>query len=131
MSHLNAVVLVVEDDPIIRMCAVDIIAEAGLDTIEAACADDAIKILEARPDVRLVFTDIEMPGTMDGIKLSHYIRERWPPIKLIVASGKAIVEESHLPTGARFFSKPYSDRTIVDEIRKMLSDAAPGAYTSN
>ena len=123
MPNLNAVVLVVEDDPIIRMCAVDLISEAGFETIEASGADEAIGILERRSDVRLVFTDVDMPGTMDGVKLTHYIRDRWPPVKLIVASGKAMLDESHLPTGARFFPKPYGDGIIVEAIRKLLDEA--------
>ena len=68
-------------------------------------------------------TDVSMPGTMDGIRLAHYIRRRWPPVKLIVASGKAVVDESHLPAGARFFPKPYSDSTIVGAMMRMLADA--------
>jgi hypothetical protein len=64
-----------------------------------------------------------MPGTMDGIKLAHYIRDRWPPVKLIVASGKTIVDATHLPTGARFFPKPYCDNAIVDAMIGMLADA--------
>jgi two-component system, response regulator PdtaR len=96
---------------------------AGFEPLEAENADEAIRILEARSDIHLVFTDVGMPGTMDGIKLAHYIRERWPLVKLIVASGKAILDEGHLPAGARFFPKPYSDSTIVGAMMGMLSDA--------
>jgi CheY-like chemotaxis protein len=71
----------------------------------------------------LVFTDVQMPGTMDGVKLSHYIRQRWPPIKLIVASGQTILDESHLPAGARFFAKPYDSRDIVHTIVGLLPQA--------
>jgi CheY-like chemotaxis protein len=117
------VILVVEDDPIIRMGALRLVADAGYEALEAENADKAILILEARPDIHLVFTDVGMPGTMDGIKLAHYIRQRWPLVKLIVASGKAILDESHLPAGARFFPKPYSDSTIVGAMMGMLSDA--------
>ena len=124
MSNRKAVVLVVEDNPLIRMCAVDLVLAAGFEALEAVDADEAIRILEARPDIQLVFTDVSMPGSMDGIKLAHYIRDRWPPVKLIVASGKAIIEESHLPAGARFFSKPYDDGAIVDEMKRLL----PGPF---
>jgi two-component system, response regulator PdtaR len=117
------VILVVEDDPIIRMGALQFVAAAGFEAIEASDADEAIRILEARSDIHLVFTDVGMPGTMDGIRLAHYIRRRWPPVKLIVASGKAVVDESHLPAGARFFPKPYSDSTIVGAMMSMLSVA--------
>jgi two-component system, response regulator PdtaR len=121
MSNRKATVLVIEDDPIIRMGALQFVIDAGFEALEANSADEAIRILEARSDIHLVFTDVEMPGTMDGIKLAHYIRERWPPVRLIVASGKMLLEESGLPTGARFFPKPYSDRSIVAAITEMLS----------
>jgi two-component system, response regulator PdtaR len=117
------VILVVEDDPIIRMGALQFVTDAGFEAIEASNADEAIRVLEARSDIHLVFTDVGMPGTMDGIKLAHYIRRRWPPVKLIVASGKVKVDESHLPAGARFFPKPYSQSTIVRAMMGMLSDA--------
>jgi two-component system, response regulator PdtaR len=117
------VILVVEDDPVIRMGALQLVVDAGFEALEADNADEAIRILEARSDIHLVFTDVGMPGTMDGIKLAHYIRHRWPLVKLIVASGKAILDESHLPEGARFFPKPYSDSTIVGALMGMLSSA--------
>lgn len=122
MNNGKPVVLVVEDDMLIRLGAVDIVLSAGYEALEARDADEAIRLLEARPDIDLVFTDVQMPGTMDGIKLSHYIRERWPPVKLLVASGNAILEESLLPAGSRFFSKPYDDRAIADAMRRLLAD---------
>ncbi len=120
MSLIDAVVLVVEDNPLILMSALDLVTTAGFEGVGAASADEAIGILEARADIRLVFTDVEMPGTIDGVKLAHYIRERWPPIHLIVASGRAVLEESQLPAGSRFFSKPYDDNSIVAAMTKML-----------
>jgi two-component system, response regulator PdtaR len=101
---------------------VDLIVAAGFEALEASSADEAIRILEARSDIHLVFTDVSMPGSMDGIKLSHCIRDRWPPVKFIVASGKTIVDESHLPAGARFFSKPYDGGAIVETMIRMLPD---------
>ena len=86
MNNGKSVVLVVEDNPIIRMAAIDLMLFSGYEALEACDADEAIRILESRADIDLVFTDVQMPGTMDGIKLSHYIRDRWPPVKLIVAS---------------------------------------------
>ncbi|MBB4444038.1 MULTISPECIES: response regulator [Rhizobium] len=121
MKHGKAVVLVVEDSTIIRMSAVDLVLSAGYEALEACDADEAIRILESRNDIDLVFTDVQMPGTMDGIKLSHYIRDRWPPVRLIVASGEAILEESNLPTGSRFFSKPYDNHAITDAMAHLLS----------
>ncbi|MDH6268583.1 CheY-like chemotaxis protein [Rhizobium sp. SG_E_25_P2] len=121
MKNGKPVVLVVEDSPMIRMGAVDLVLSAGYEALEAGDTDEAIRILESRNDIDLVFTDVQMPGTMDGVKLSHYIRNRWPPIKLIVASGAAILEESSLPFGSRFFMKPYDDHTIIDAMALLLS----------
>jgi CheY-like chemotaxis protein len=121
MNNGKAVVLVVEDSTIIRMGAIDLVQSAGYEALEARDADEAIAILESRDDIDLVFTDVQMPGTMDGIKLSHYIRNRWPPVKLIIASGATIVEESSLPIGSRLFSKPYDDHTIIDEMARLLA----------
>ncbi|HXB76911.1 MAG TPA: response regulator [Bradyrhizobium sp.] len=104
-------VLVVEDSHI-SACVLWTLSPAGFEALEASSADEAIQVLEGRSDIHLVSTDVSMPGSMDGIKLSHYIRKRWPPVKLIVVSGKNIVDEGHLPVGARFFSKPYNDSTM-------------------
>jgi len=101
------VVLLVENAAIIRMTAFDIITDAGFEVIEASNADEAICILESRDDIRVVFTDIGMPGSMDGLKLSHAVRNRWPPVKLIVTSGFATVSERDLPVGGCFIRKPY------------------------
>lgn len=108
----------------IRMAAVDLLVSAGYAVLESQDADEAIRILEARSDIDLVFTDVQMPGTMDGIRLSHYIRDRWPPIRLLVASGAAVIEQSHLPAGASFFAKPYDDQTIVSAIARLLAEDA-------
>lgn len=123
MSHCETVVLVVEDNWLIRRGAVDIVSAAGFEALEAGDADEAIRILESRQDIHIVFTDVGMPGGMDGMKLSHYIRHRWPPVKLIVTSGKFTVDESHLPARARFFHKPYDESAIVEAMTGMLSNA--------
>ncbi|SON56384.1 Blue-light-activated protein [Hartmannibacter diazotrophicus] len=120
MNNGKKVVLVVEDNAMIRMGAVDLVISAGYEALEAGDADEAIRIMESRADIDLVFTDVQMPGTMDGIKLSHYIRDRWPPVKLLIASGNAILDESSLPTGSRFFAKPYNDHVIVDAMAHLL-----------
>ena len=116
-------VLVVKDQVFIRMAALDIVDQAGFDAVEADGADRAIAILETRQHIHLVFTDVDMPGSMDGNKLAHYIRERWPSIMLIVVSGKTIIAGSDLPAGAKFFSKPYSDDAIAEAMVKMLAPA--------
>ena len=126
MNQGKHVVLVVEDSPIIRMGAVELVLSAGYEALQARDADEAIRILESRSEIDLVFTDVQMPGTMDGIRLSHYIRERWPPVKLILASGNAILEESSLPTGAGFFPKPYLDNAIVEAMARLLAEPGEG-----
>ena len=82
------VVLVVEDECLIRLQAITMVEEAGYQVMEAANADDAIALLEARKDIRIVFTDIEMPGSMDGMKLARAIRDRWPPVELLITSSR-------------------------------------------
>jgi CheY-like chemotaxis protein len=117
-SSKRPAVLIVEDESLVRLGAVQSIEEAGFEVIEAANADEAIRILENRSDIRLVFTDIHMPGSMDGLKLAHAVRNRWPPIKIIVTSGRSQVSEQELPEGGRFFAKPYEATQITDTIRE-------------
>jgi len=112
-------VLVVEDEPIIRMNAVAMIEDAGFDVIEASNADDAILLLESRHDIRVVFSDIEMPGSMDGLKLMHAVRERWPPVVLILASGRVTPKVEDMPTQTVFISKPYIEDAVLAAIRKV------------
>lgn len=114
-------VLVVEDEFFSRFHAVNLVEAAGYRAIEAANADEAIAILEARKDIRIVFTDIDMPGSMDGLKLAHAVRHRWPPIELILTSGHFDVPESDIPKGGVFFSKPYRDDEIVSALQKFAS----------
>jgi CheY-like chemotaxis protein len=111
-------VLIVEDEPLVRIGAVNIIEDAGFEVIEAASADEAIGILECRSDVRVVFTDIHMPGSMDGLKLAHAVRNRWPPIRIIVTSGRELIVEQDLPEGGRFVAKPYNPIEILDALRE-------------
>jgi two-component system, response regulator PdtaR len=121
MARCEGVVLVVEDHPLVRRGLVEVIVQAGFETLEASSALEAIRILEARPDIHLVFTDAEMPGTMDGVKLAHYIRNRWPPVELIVVSGKVVIDPPELPPGTRFFPKPYRETSIVEAMIGMLA----------
>ena len=90
-------VLIVEDEPLIRMGAVTLIEDAGFEVYEAGSADAAIALLERHGEISLIFTDVNMPGSMDGLKLAHYVRGRWPPIKIIVTSGHVKVTEETLP----------------------------------
>src|SRR5580704_11465544 len=117
-SSKTPAVLIVEDEPLVRLGAVRAIEDAGFRVIEAANADEAIRILENRSDIRVVFTDIHMPGSIDGLKLAHAVRNRWPPIKIIVTSGRSQVSERDLPEGGRFFAKPYEPTKITNMIRE-------------
>ena len=101
-------VLVVEDEALIRMSSVDVIRDLGFEVLEAVDADHAVSLLESVPGITIVFTDIQMPGSMDGLLLAAIVRDRWPPIALLVASGKLRPGSSDMPSGARFISKPYS-----------------------
>ena len=114
------VVLVVEDDPLLRMIAVEVVEEAGFMAIEAWDADEAVILLESRTDIILLFTDIDMPGSMDGLKLAHAVRDRWPPIKILVVSGKQRLQSSDLPSNSCFVGKPYQVSALVEELRSML-----------
>jgi two-component system, response regulator PdtaR len=114
------VVLVVEDDPLLRMLAVEVVEEAGYTAIEARDADEAVVLLESRADIALLFTDIDMPGSMDGLKLAHAVRNRWPPIKILVVSGKQQLQTCDLPSNSRFFGKPYRTAALVEELRSMV-----------
>jgi CheY-like chemotaxis protein len=115
------VILVVEDEFLLRINATDMLSDAGFDPIEAANADEAIEILDARSDIRLIFTDIQMPGTMDGQKLASMVRDRWPPIAIILTSGRVGVANSELPQMARFLSKPYTERQLTGAISELLN----------
>jgi CheY-like chemotaxis protein len=106
------VVLVVEDDLLLRMDAVDIVRSAGFDAVEASHADEAIEILEARPNIHVVFTDIQIPGSMDGLKLARFVKDRWPPIRIVTTSGRVRISEADLPEGGRFIPKPTRLRSL-------------------
>lgn len=114
-------VLVVEDEPLLRLDIIDILLDAGFMVYEASNALEAIKVLAQREDIGLVFTDVDMPGGMDGIELAAYVRDRWPPLKLIVTSGYRKVAVGEIPNDSRFFSKPYDGQKIVHTMREMLA----------
>jgi two-component system, response regulator PdtaR len=116
------VVLIVEDEFLVRMDTRAALETAGFDVIEAGDADEAIAILSARNDIRLIFTDVHMPGSMDGLKLAHFVRNRWPPVKVVATSGHARITDSDLPEGVRFVPKPYSAAEITATLRELIQD---------
>src|ERR1700733_4977405 len=117
-------ILIVEDEMILRMRAVDIVEDAGFNPVEAINADQAISILESRSDISLLFTDIQMPGSMDGLKLAHTVHNRWPDIKIILVSGQVKPSEAERPADSRFFGKPLGMQQMITELQAMVGDGA-------
>jgi CheY-like chemotaxis protein len=114
------VVLVVENEAIIRMNVVQVAEDAGYKVLEAANADEAIEILEGRDDICAVFTDIIMPGFMDGLKLVRAIKGRWPPIRIIVSSGTNVSHHPDFPIHDRFIRKPYENRQVMAALQDVI-----------
>ena len=113
-------VLVVEDEMVLRMRAVDIVEDAGFTAVEAVDADEALAILESRSDITMLFTDIQMPGSLDGLKLAHAVHERWPSIKIILVSGQVRPAVTDTPTDSLFFGKPLDVKQMVAELQAMV-----------
>jgi len=118
--RLPAVVLVVEDEMLLRMRAVDMVEDAGYVPVEAVDADEALTILQSRSDIALLFSDIQMPGSMSGLQLALAVHERWPRIKIILVSGQLKLSQSEIPENSRFFGKPLDSVEMIAEIREML-----------
>ena len=116
-SHGKRLVLVVEDEALQRHMATSIVEDAGFEVVAAADVGEAIQILGTRPDVQIVFTDLDMPTSLEGMELATTVRERWPSIGLIVTSGWNEGRDLTLPPGSKFFPKPYSEAEIVQALR--------------
>jgi len=112
-------VLVVESETLIRMSAIHMMEDAGFAAVDACNADEAITILERRSDIRAVFTDIHMSGSMNGLGLAHEVRARWPAIHLIVASGRDASNEE-MPANGRFIRKPYAAEQVTAVLRELF-----------
>jgi two-component system, response regulator PdtaR len=102
-------VLVVEDEFLLMMSITEDLIAEGYDVLTASNAGRAIKILESRNDIETIFTDIEMPGSMDGLKLAKAVRNRWPPVNIVITSGKKRPCQSEMPKNSRFVAKPYEN----------------------
>ena len=102
------------------MRAVDMVQDAGYTSIEAVDADQALAMLESRSDIALLFTDIQMPGSMDGLELAHAVHKRWPPIKIILVSGQLRLSTVEIPLHSRFFGKPLISGEMIAEMRDMI-----------
>jgi CheY-like chemotaxis protein len=117
---IPAVVLIVEDEMVLRMRAVDMVEDAGYTPLEAMDAAEAVAILESRSDVALMCTDIQMPGEMDGVGLAHAVHARWPTIRIIVVSGQLDLPHLDLPPRSRFLGKPLNAGEVIAEMREMI-----------
>ena len=106
-------VLVVDDEPLLRLFNVDMLSDAGFEVLEAPDADEALRILELTSGIKVVFTDVEMPGAMDGFGLAERIELRWPRIGVVVTSGRRFPHASFSAPARRFVAKPYSVSQVV------------------
>ena len=117
-NAIKPTVLIVEDEMLLRMRAVDIVEDAGFTPLEAVNADDALALLESRSDIQLLFTDIQMRGTMNGLKLAYAVHERWPSIKIMLVYGQVTPGEADRPTDSRFFAKPIEVQQMTAELQE-------------
>jgi CheY-like chemotaxis protein len=114
-------VLVVEDEHLVRMAVVYQLEDEGFEVLDASNAADALEILAVTPRIRLIFTDIDMPGRMDGLKLAEAVHDRWPPVRIIVTSGHHLVDVADMPGGSVFFSKPYAHADVLRSMHELLA----------
>jgi CheY-like chemotaxis protein len=121
LSRVPALILIVEDEALVRALGVGIFADAGFRVIEAMNSDEALELLEADSEVQLLFTDVNMPGTIDGLALARQVRDRWPHIGIIVVSGQVTPKPQELPAGCRFHRKPYDPNTVVRHARELTA----------
>jgi len=122
------VVLVVDDEPLIRMYAVDVLEDAGFSVVEAANAEEALAQLSRHPEITVLFTDINMPGELDGLDLAREVHRRRPHVQLIIASGKMRPSCEEIPDDGRFFIKPYDGLAIAKLIESQRGDHQPTAH---
>ncbi len=114
-------VLIVEDEPLVRMHGCDMLESAGYDVLEAETADEALSLLERHNRVRLLFSDIDMPGSMDGLELARRVHHRWPTIGLLVTSGHHRPAPYMIPDHGRFIAKPWKENSVLAEVRAILA----------
>lgn len=108
-----AKILVVDDDPLVRLVTADHLLDAGFEVLEAPSADGALPLLDADQGITAVVTDVQMPGTMNGLDLAQIVRRRWPLLPIVVLSGYAPTQLGTVPAGATFLSKPYDPDALL------------------
>jgi CheY-like chemotaxis protein len=124
-SASKHVVLVVEDEPLLRLLAAESLVEVGYEVVEAADAGAALKVLQTRGDVELIFTDIHMPGALDGLGLARTVNTRWPRIRLLLTSGRERPSQGAIPEEGRFIEKPYTPSDLLRNVANLLPPASP------
>jgi len=130
-SEPRIVILVVEDEPLVRLFLSDFLDEAGFKVFEAVNADEAMTILQARPDIQAIISDIEMPGSMNGLALARTVQERWPGVGVVITSGRAHPGPDDLSDKVAFLAKPYLPDTIINVIRQMATPQVVEAPSAN
>jgi two-component system, response regulator PdtaR len=123
---VTVAVLVVEDEALVRAFAAEVLEEAGYEVIEAPSADFALLVLGRRPDVVIVFTDVDMPGRLTGLDLARLVENHYPGIRIIIASGRTLPESTDMPAGAIFFEKPYASEALLKACNGHAQRTAPG-----
>ena len=119
--------LIVESEALVRMELADRLAEIGFTPLTAADADAAIRLMETHPEITLLMTDITMAGSLDGVRLAHFVRHRWPPVKIIVASGLGGTPRGDLPVGAEFLAKPYWPEALAEALARLTDTVSKPA----
>lgn len=123
LSSPKPLILVVDDEALLRLLATDVLEDDGYRVLEAGDADTALKLLTEHGDVGVVFTDVNMPGALDGLDLAHEVHRRWPKVKLIVTSGRVHPKLDDIPDAGRFVPKPYSPEDLLQEVKTAVGPA--------
>lgn len=116
------VILVVDDNGVLRMHAAELLKEAGYDVLEAPDSETAVGLLETRTDIRLLFTDVQLPAGRDGLSLAQQVKKQWPDVLLLITSGGPKVMDEAIPHDARFLTKPYSNREVLGHVEAMIKN---------
>lgn len=122
-TELVDTILVVEDEALVRINSADILGDAGYDILEAADADEALRVLTQHQSVQLLFSDIDMPGTMNGLDLARVVHQRWPHIKLLLTSGHHCISNNLMPADGKFVAKPWNQDVLIARVRDLLHPA--------
>ena len=119
-NSVTKTVLVVEDDPVVRMIAAEMLTAAGFDVVEAEHAEKALEVLVTNSfSIQLLFTDIQMPGFMSGLELAHHVHTTWPHIGLLITSGESAPTSDHMPSGSIFIAKAYNLRKVIAHLHAL------------